>query len=699
MENPRGLYAVWQQIKSVGVPLSEWLVAIWLIMRKLGLQYLLILAAYIAFAKSPHGRDFLRIVGEKGIQDLGYFTLYNVAAILWSVSLWYSSRILLKLEDLGGGNEKKVKLLIAHAPRMLGIAPILILAFSFWNVRNYVEEFDYATFYVYLLLAFLFYLIYWKRSVWVRKIKWFKYLQFDDARFSTKPIPFKTFWKESDKDTRRFIRILLFVFIFLFSASMLPVGIGYARMMRPATIVITAFMFLNMLLTVLIYINTKTRPVFLLLILITILFSYFNDNTSMRKSNDRLLPAKQTLTNDFNNWVDHKKNYWLSDSSGWQRQNIPVFFIAAQGGGIRALAWTAGLLHQLNDQYGGEFYNNVYAISGVSGGGVGAVFYNAFYRDRMRGSPESLFSSDDLFAMITEDYLSDVTNAYAFSDNLQKIIPHPIEYFSRSNRLEDVWAWSYHHTSGLSTFDSSFLSLWYDRAGNKNYDIPNLFLNGTLVETGSKTIIASVDFKSSHFANVLDVHQQTQTDVPVKTAASLCSRFPIVTAAAKINSPDTGYGHIADGGYYENTGIETALQIMNALSDEFERINNDSTNQFKLIPILLFIRNGSDALPPVLMRTMRDLQTPLNAFYKAWDMHAITIDSLAATTIPNLNYDPVYLKLELERKSDDNYPLSWYISDEGVLSLKQQLSTFSDPSMITDGANKQTIVFMNSIRK
>ena len=57
--------------------------------------------------------------------------------------------------------------------------------------------------------------------------------------------------------------------------------------------------------------------------------------------------------------------------------DAPIIVVAAEGGGVRAAVWTAFALARLDEATCGAFGRRVYAISGVSGGSLGAAFYVA----------------------------------------------------------------------------------------------------------------------------------------------------------------------------------------------------------------------------------------------------------------------------------------------------------------------------------
>ncbi|MFX7866411.1 hypothetical protein ABTK37_20655, partial [Acinetobacter baumannii] len=62
------------------------------------------------------------------------------------------------------------------------------------------------------------------------------------------------------------------------------------------------------------------------------------------------------------------------------RQKFPLYVVAAEGGGIYAATHAASFLAEIQDMCPG-FSHHLFAISGVSGGSVGAAVFNALTRD------------------------------------------------------------------------------------------------------------------------------------------------------------------------------------------------------------------------------------------------------------------------------------------------------------------------------
>ncbi len=88
---------------------------------------------------------------------------------------------------------------------------------------------------------------------------------------------------------------------------------------------------------------------------------------------------------------------------------------------------------------------------------------------------------------------------------------------------------------------------------------PAVIFNATGAENGKRFIVASTDVDSMgaiHF-----FRDFAGFDIPVSTAARLSASFPYVSPEARAsNGPDLFRVHVGDGGYYDNSGILSALE-------------------------------------------------------------------------------------------------------------------------------------------
>ena len=98
---------------------------------------------------------------------------------------------------------------------------------------------------------------------------------------------------------------------------------------------------------------------------------------------------------------------------------------------------------------------------------------------------------------------------------------------------------------------------------------PILLLNATHEETGNRIITGHVLIERNVFVDSLDALQMLGKDVQASTAAHNSARFTYVSPAGNLGSDQ---GSVIDGGYFENFGALSALELahaaMAALKDE-----------------------------------------------------------------------------------------------------------------------------------
>jgi hypothetical protein len=273
----------------------------------------------------------------------------------------------------------------------------------------------------------------------------------------------------------------------------------------------------------------------------------------------------------------------------------PLFIVATEGGGIRAAYWTAAVLGAIQDA-NPNFAPHLFAISGVSGGSLGAAVFDALLAEP---KPDSFKFKEKAHDILGQDFLSPALASMLYPDLLQRVLPFPIPYFDRGRPLEMGWEKAWRDTMGNNRFADSFVDLW--KPGSREW-MPALFLNGTSVEKGNRIItsnlhLTNVFLDAEDAADKLAQHSLPATKagchIPLSTAAHMSARFTFVSPAGRF--PDGS--HIVDGGYFENSAATTALEIVTRIKDAcaHDRIANVDV---KVIMISNDPRKGSIAIAP-----------------------------------------------------------------------------------------------------
>ena len=535
------------------------------------------LIAWPVFVCVAQGTEILRTVGEGtaigGEWERFRIFVFFLALMLWATTSWYAARVLLYFDFPAQRGVARSKFAETHVPRILGLMPILIVGWGFvvashsYDPAAPAHRWLLAFAVLCVLLAIVFYLL-----VALRR-RFLGAMRTEQVRYVSQLEP----------GTIIGIGVMALVSVALFIAfTVAPVlvaqrlGMGSILFLAAASWVAFGSFF--------VFLGSRWQfPVITVVVSLALLFSLWNDNHFIR-----VVPAQEVKRADvigsFQTWYNLvEKNYGAGTMH-------PLYIVATEGGGIRAAYWTAIVLGALQDS-NPNFAPHLFAISGVSGGSLGAVVFEALLAESARGSFQ-----ESVHKVLGQDFLSPALGSMLYPDLVQRFIPFPIPYFDRGRSLEMGWEKAWRDTMGNDRFAGSFVDLW--KPGLREW-MPALFLNGTSVEKGNRIITSNLRVTNS-FLDADDAAEKLASynlgaseatcHIPLSTAAHMSARFTFVSPAGRF--PDGS--HIVDGGYFENSGATTAYEIATRIKDwcTFKKIANVDV---KIIMISNNPRKGSIA--------------------------------------------------------------------------------------------------------
>lgn len=299
-------------------------------------------------------------------------------------------------------------------------------------------------------------------------------------------------------------------------------------------------------------------------------------------------PAAAAQSEDqFKAWFRHRSK------SANPSHPVPVFLIASSGGGMRAAIRTVTFLDHMQTRCP-DFLRHTFAISGVSGGSLGALLYAAQQQlqpsnqvgCRLLEPPADatgrMFESAPLLdRFFATDVIPAIVGPGLFTETLQRLLPPGLlTQFDRSVSFNEVLAASWHDSvmtykaankvppgaaSGcevenyLKSCDSN--SYW-----DPSKNVPLLVFNATSATDGGLVPLSNVDL--SYFDRLpLSRGIQAQAGVPnpfsfeLLKAASASARFPIALPAATLQGADGRRHTLVDGAYFDNSGLLVARAI------------------------------------------------------------------------------------------------------------------------------------------
>ncbi|MGE3228321.1 MAG: hypothetical protein AB7J30_02670 [Hyphomicrobium sp.] len=319
------------------------------------------------------------------------------------------------------------------------------------------------------------------------------------------------------------------------------------------------------------------------------------------------------LASTFREWLTVRR-----EAENWPAgKPYPVFIIAAEGGGIYAAAAAATVLSRMQ-AHCDNFSQHVFAVSGVSGGAVGAtIFHSALGADPARTQlahgpcrPQSLESKEpatfdleqEVDRVVRDDHLSPLVGliapdvlgtandrAWGLEQSLVKSLcehfgAEPGQVSEKFDAVKNCEAWG----------TAPFAAHW-----RLDKPAPALVLNTTWVRVGNRVVYAPFKLQSDKFVTLdafgeggeLSSAWPNRYDkVPLVRAAVDSARFPGIVPAQELKTDDgKERWYFVDGGYVDASGAMTAQEIYRSLKEIIE----DKPDQFGQVDLRLVLLTSS----------------------------------------------------------------------------------------------------------
>jgi hypothetical protein len=267
-----------------------------------------------------------------------------------------------------------------------------------------------------------------------------------------------------------------------------------------------------------------------------------------------------------------------------QGDNDPIILVAAAGGGSRAAAHTASSLAAVDEATCGAFGDHIFAISGVSGGAIGSLLYAASRvdgfgpaeRERCRNTKpgERAYPLvNGLLATASADHLSPVLLRGMGYDLIQGRGNAPridgsaeqTDFATRAGALQMSWIYRYQaflRSRGIQTDGNALLN----NERLRNDAQPLLIFNASSVQDGHRVLLS--------YPLLCPHDGWCAQQMSLLTDATDSARFPLVSPARARNvfhwnpwqnEETVSERAIVDGGYFDNSGGQTILDIVSAL--------------------------------------------------------------------------------------------------------------------------------------
>ncbi len=216
-------------------------------------------------------------------------------------------------------------------------------------------------------------------------------------------------------------------------------------------------------------------------------------------------------------------------------------------------------MEKCRDLNGKDLLACTVAISGVSGGSIGNAVYAAINHEQLPERRKAIidsvglgnFLTVDLAYMFGHDMFANLMGTWLFGKGDRA-------YRSMKSYQDMVLAGTdFQGTNKL--LNTSFRGYWQEMNRDKNY--PVLLINSS-GKNSRKGVAASLKFSEAEFKacfkNTDDILSLANNQtLSYLEATSTSNRFPVLSPAAKI----PGKGHYVDGGYFENSGMQSLMEF------------------------------------------------------------------------------------------------------------------------------------------
>jgi hypothetical protein len=361
----------------------------------------------------------------------------------------------------------------------------------------------------------------------------------------------------------------------------------------------------------------------------------------------------------------------------------PVFLAVGEGGGIRAAYCLAVTLAEYQDLVP-SFRRHLFAISGVSGGSVGASLF--FHLCESAEQPEDTTRIDKWVSVtdkiLGQDFLTPCLAALLGPEVLQHLVPlrslglDRWLDIDRGLALENAFSQAIElHTGSVK---HSAVDLVHSYHPDKN--LPLLFFNATDANSGARVVLTprAVD------TDTLDSYLAVPSDINVNDAAFISARFPLVSPVAYLEDTSGAEVALLDGGYYDNTGVWTLNQVIACLNGRRQDVaKTHSGLSFRFIVIQPRYYTHPIKSKVIQRHSHLDFLPFLQAINAAREQHALAArieanDPSAAIEVIRFGYGMLPKSAQEDDRlkgvvSDLDVPLGWALSPQDRTFLRKHL--------------------------
>jgi hypothetical protein len=310
--------------------------------------------------------------------------------------------------------------------------------------------------------------------------------------------------------------------------------------------------------------------------------------------------------------------------------------------------------------------------------------------------------------VLDNDFLSPLLSAGLFPDFVQRFLPvipiYPLSNISegvdRARGIEYAFEQGWDRAQGKwnkgrekkpydPQNDNPLRNSYYEHWKPEG-TAPALVLNTTVVETGERLVLSPFKIDLPDIKDIRTVackkKNNKKIDFPLSTAAILSARFAIVTPVGWFDRCDSEKdgkveaknpqqkARLADGGYFENSGISTAYEIGKGLEETLEK----DIKGKKIKVIYLAITDQPSSEIPKAGR-FNEVMSPIVAKNNSEKARGLSAIAQIEYLVDVANADPNSTKdSDFQKKYANHHFRQFYLHDVD-LAKEKPFSTFDLP--------------------
>jgi hypothetical protein len=548
----------------------------------------------------PQGAECLRLFSQPGWN----FPLFLFSVATWSLAAWYSARLTLGRVFEGTSVIDRTDTVFVNTmrtwlPRLLALVPGLVLTLQFERIGE--RTLALACFGATVAIGMFV----------LKRRSWFASRFIALAPGTPGTVRFLSLQRRT---VITVMSVISLTFVLLFAVWWKPVEVtSFVTAPSLLCFALASWILFGDLVLTYAFKQARLPSMAALPLLMFIVFSQWNDNHAVDLGPAGATPLlRRDSGSQLNAWLEARA------AAGELRpgQSYPLFLVAAEGGGIRAAYWAGIVLAKLQDDSDGRFARHLFALSGVSGGSLASAVFAATVADAYSGAlanapcarhhPAKLYQHC-IRAVLRRDYFSPTLGYLLYPDMLQRFLPLPIAAADRARAMEKSWRAGWLDAAGSDRMGQRFDSLWQGDAG---FNVPSLLLNATLVDGGNRFIASDLAI-DGRFPDAYDAFDPLLdlSRMSLATAIHNSARFSYFSPAGTVSgcSQDKqmvacsgehqrfAWGRLIDGGYFENSGVETVRDLLFALRPVLAEWESRG---YLIAPAVLVISNSPGAMAP-----------------------------------------------------------------------------------------------------